>query len=221
MQFWKDLTGGVGILGGTFDPIHLGHVQIATAVKEKYGLSVVSIIPAFLNPLREHEQVLADTKERLIMAHFATLETDWMFVDPIEIDRGRHQPGLSYTIDTLHAYRMRFPNVPITLIVGADNVAFHNWKDIDEYPELLARIVAVARPDYEKTFKENISKVRAFHPAVADMVEFLADIKSPFSSTKVRESLRTGKVPSELLHPSVAQHVQKYGLYGCKEACGA
>ena len=221
MQFWKDLSGGIGLLGGTFDPIHLAHTRIAKAVRDKYDLSAVSIIPAFLNPLREHEQILASTKERLIMAHLATLEEAWLFVDPIEIDRGQHQPGLSYTIDTLNSYRMRFPNVPLTLIVGADNVAFSKWKDIEMYPELLARIVAVARPDYEAKFKEDLQQVRKLQPAVAGMMEFLADVKSPFSSMAVREALRKGAVPTELLHPYVAQHITKYGLYGCREGCGA
>jgi nicotinic acid mononucleotide adenylyltransferase len=114
---------------------------------------------------------------------------------------------------------MRFPNIPLTLIAGADNVGFHKWKDIDQFPELLSRIVAVARPDYEEKFKEDLDQVKALHPVVADMVEFLGDLKSTFSSTAVRESLRGGKVPEELLHPDVSKHIMKYGLYGCREAC--
>jgi nicotinic acid mononucleotide adenylyltransferase len=119
----------------------------------------------------------------------------------------------------LNSYRTRFPNVSLILIAGADNMALHKWKDIEQFPSLLSRIVAVARPDYEAKFKEDLEASRKQYPVVADMVEFLADIDLPISSTEVRESLRNGKIPNDLLHPSVSHHIYKYGLYGCREVC--
>ena len=219
MHYLADLSNGIGIIGGTFDPIHLAHVEVARAVKDKYGLSGVAIIPAFQNPLRENETVIASPQDRLVMAYLATLDEDWLFVDPIEVNRGRHQPGPSFTIDTLNGYRNRFPNLAMTLITGADNVALHKWKEVETFPQLLVRIVAVARPDYEAKFKEDLEASRKQYPLVADMVEFLADINLPTSSTAVRESLRSGKIPGNLLHPDVANHIRKYGLYGCREVC--
>jgi nicotinate-nucleotide adenylyltransferase len=219
MQTWRDLSKGIGILGGTFDPIHLGHVGIARATWQKYGLSTVSIIPAFQNPLRENEVIRAGTRDRLVMCYFASEDEEWLYIDPIEIERGRHQPGPSYTIHTLQAYRMRYPGVPLTLIVGADNVALHKWKDVDQFPELLSRIVAVARPDYKEQFEKDLAESRQLHPEVANMVEFLGDVDIPFSSTAVREALHNGVIPTEHLHPSVAKYVTKYGLYGCREKC--
>lgn len=214
------LKDGIGIMGGTFDPIHLAHTEIARAVKRKFNLSRVVIVPAFQNPLREHEQILAGTKERLIMAFLATMDDDWLFVDPLEIDRGRHRPGPSYTIDTLNSYQMRYPSIPLTLIVGADNIALHRWKGIEEYPDLLHRIVAVSRPEYEVKFNEDMKELRRLYPEVADLVTFVGDIHLPTSSTAVRESLRKGKVPTEVLDPRVSKFIMKYGLYGCREGCG-
>jgi nicotinate (nicotinamide) nucleotide adenylyltransferase len=153
------------------------------------------------------------------MAYLATMDEDWLFVDPVEIARGRHHPGPSYTIDTLHSYHMRYPDIPITLIVGADNIAFHRWKDVDQFRELLTRIVAVARPDYETKFVEDLKQARIEYPRIAAMVEFVGDLNIPTSSTAVRESLRKGRVPADVLHPAVSHHILKYGLYGCKEAC--
>jgi nicotinate-nucleotide adenylyltransferase len=219
MQYLENLNGGIGILGGTFDPIHLAHVEVCRIVKEKYNLSAIAAIPAFQNPLREHEQILAPTEDRLVMAYMATMEYDWLFVDPIEIERGRRHPDPSYTIETLYTYRTRFPHVAITLIVGADNVDLDRWKSVDEFASLLARIVAVARPDYEEKFRSDLEVARANHPVVADMVEFLPDVALTHSSTEVRENLRKGHVPEEMLNPNVAHHIAKYGLYGCREAC--
>lgn len=219
MQLWDDLSKGIGILGGTFDPIHRAHTEIARLVNERYGLAGVVIIPAFRNPLREHEQILAGTEDRLVMAYLATLDNPLLLVDPSEIERGRRQPGPSYTIDTLMTYHMRYPGAPITLITGADNIAFHRWKDADMFPDYLARVVAVARPDYEDRFEKDLKEAKERYPKLAALVEFLSDVSIPASSTAVRESLRNGKVPENVLHPAVVKHILKYGLYGCREAC--
>lgn len=219
MQNQDTFSNGIGILGGTFDPIHLGHLEVARAVHKKYGLSAVAIIPAFQNPLRQHEQILAPTEDRLIMAYLASAEEDWLLVDPIEINRGRHRPGPSYAIDTLDFYKSKYPDAPLTLIVGADNVALHKWKDVEQFPDLLTRIVAVSRPGCENIFKADMEEVEKHLPQVARLVEYLPDINLPYSSTSVRESLRKGKVPSNWLHPLVTRHILKYGLYGCREVC--
>jgi len=219
MHSWQDLSKGVGILGGTFDPIHIGHTEVAKFVCNKYDLARVVIIPAFLNPVKVHEEILAGSRDRLVMAYLATLEEEKLFVDPIEIERGRHNPGPSYMIDTLHIYRLRYPEVPLTLIVGADNVAFHLWKDIDQYPELLRRIAVVGRPTYELETSKDFAVVKERHPKVAELVEFHPEVNIPISSTAVRESLRGGKVPVNVLHPAVSKYILKYGLYGCKEVC--
>ncbi len=210
----SDITGGIGILGGTFDPIHLGHIAIAREVKERFRLDRVVIIPAFRNPLRTQEQMIATTGMRLVMAHLATLEDDWLHVDPIEIDAGRSRPGPSYTIDTLRRYGSKYPDVPLTLIVGADNVAFHLWKDTANFCDWLKRIAAVARPDFEVDLTQNMIEVSNSFPRVADLVEFLPLVNIPLSSTLVRRSLKDGVVPPDCIHPAVELFIKKYGLYG-------
>jgi nicotinate-nucleotide adenylyltransferase len=213
----KDRTGGIGILGGTFDPIHLGHIAISREVKEHFQLDRVAIIPAFANPLRTHEQMIAGTSERLIMAHLATLEESWITVDSIEIETGRHRPGPSYTIETIRRYSNHFPATPLTLIVGADNVAFHEWKEAEHFAEYLYRIAVVARPEFEVALSQNMMEVGKHHPQVADLVEFLPLVNIPLSSTQVRQALREGRMPENSIHPAVEVFIRKYGLYGWKE----
>ncbi|HDS29482.1 MAG TPA: nicotinate (nicotinamide) nucleotide adenylyltransferase [Firmicutes bacterium] len=213
----KDRTGGIGLLGGTFDPVHLGHIAISREVKEHFKLERVAIIPAFRNPLRTHEEIVAGTNERLIMAHLATLEDPWLFVDPIEIETGRHRPGPSYTIDTLRRYANHYPGMPLTLIVGADNVAFHQWKDAEQFPEYLYRIAVVARPEFEVALAQNMMEVGKHHPQVADLVEFLPLVNIPLSSTQVRLALHNQEMPEDSIHPAVEVFIRKYGLYGWKE----
>jgi nicotinate-nucleotide adenylyltransferase len=194
----------------------LGHIAIAREVKEKFGLARVAIIPAFQNPLRQHEEIIAGTEDRLVMAHLASLEEPWLFVDRIEIDHGRHHPGPSYTIDTLRRYGMRYQDVPLTLLAGADNVAFHAWKGVEEFEEWLTRIAVVARPEYEVKVNQDMAVLHKRYPKVAELVEFLSLVNIPLSSTEIRESLRRGEMPEDCLHPAVALYIRKYGLYGWK-----
>ena len=100
----RNLKGGIGIFGGTFDPIHLGHTRLANAVIDHYGLSRVYFVPVYKNPLRMHEQPVAEPEDRFVMAHLATLEEPGMIVTGVEIERGREIPGPSFTIDTLERY---------------------------------------------------------------------------------------------------------------------
>ncbi len=210
------LAGGIGILGGTFDPIHLGHIDVARAVIEQYMLSRIYIIPAYKNPLRLHQRIVAEADDRFVMAHLATLEYPDLIVSGVEIERGREYPEPSYTIDTLERYRARYPDTPLILIVGADNVAFHKWYRIDEYPGILSRIIIVSRPEYEAGMKANISELETKTPAVAELVEYLPDVENPVSSTTIRELLDTGTIPPGSLHPQVEHYIRKYGLYGLK-----
>ncbi len=212
----KTTSAGIGLLGGTFDPIHVGHTAIAREVKEKFGLDRVGLIPAFRNPLREHEQIIAGPGDRLVMAHLATLEEQWLYVDRIEIEAGRRRPGPSYTIDTLRRYGMRYPDVPLTMIVGADNVAFHIWEGAEELPDWLHMIAVVARPEFEVELARDMEEVGKRVPKVADLVEFLPLVNIPLSSTEVRATLRRGEMPEESVHPAVALYIRKYGLYGWK-----
>lgn len=212
----RDLTGGIGILGGTFDPIHLGHTQVARAVKDHYNLSIVFIVPVYINPLRLEQKISAGIDDRLVMAHLATLDEQWLWVDSIEIDRGREHAEVSYTIETLQYFKAEYPDTPLALITGSDNVTFHKWARIDEFPKYLDRIAVVSRPEYEKKMETDVALVSRKCPDVADLIEFLSLVNNPASSTNIRESFMDGFIPSNSLFPDVERYIRKYGLYGTK-----
>jgi nicotinate-nucleotide adenylyltransferase len=212
----RNLKGGIGILGGTFDPIHLGHFEVARAVKEHYELGSIFIIPTYMNPLRIDQKISAGLDDRLIMAHLATLDESWLWVDSIEIDRGREHGEVSYTIETLQDFRQKYPEYPLIQIVGSDNVAFHKWARIGEFPIFLDKIAVVSRPEYGEKMEAELAQVREMYPEVAELIEFLPLVDNPASSTYIRESFQDGFIPSNALYPEVERYIRKYGLYGTK-----
>ena len=209
-------SNSIGILGGTFDPIHLGHTEICRVVKEKYGLDRVDLVPAWLNPFREKSDLQASSSQRLVMVHLASIDTPWLYVNDAEIKRARFIEGPSYTIDTLRDYRAKHPGAELTLIVGADNCEFHLWREFQEFPDHLARIVIVSRPNYESVIDENLENLKNAASNVADIVEKVLSVNIPKSSTNVRISTRAGSIPIDHLHPEVSKFIQKYRLYGWK-----
>jgi len=208
------IPGGIGILGGTFDPTHVGHVAVARAAMDHLGLSRVHLVPANRNPLRLGEKTVADAHHRLVMAHLATLDEPWLFVDPVELQRSDDGSEPSYTIDTLRLYHDRFPGIPLILVVGADNAAFHKWRKAEDFPKHLAGIAVLSRPDFQETMEQSLAEVKKKLPAVHALVRFLPVLDIPVSSTSVRESLRRGVMPADSLHPAVELHIRKYRLYG-------
>ncbi len=132
--------GALGILGGTFDPIHYGHLELAREVREALPLSALRLIPAGAPPHRAAP--VASAAHRLAMARLAAADYPGLEVDEREIVR----PGPSYTVVTLEELRGEAPSRPLALIIGADALAglpqWHRWREIFE----LAHIVAVARP---------------------------------------------------------------------------
>lgn len=215
-QVNKELKGGIGILGGTFDPIHLGHVEISRVVKDHFGLESVFIVPTYKNPLRTEQEISAGLDDRLIMAHLGTLDESWLWIDSIEIDRGREHSEVSYTIETLQYFREKYPDLPLVLIVGSDNVAFYKWSRIGEFPGYLDKIAIVSRPEYGDLMESDLAQVREMFPKVADLVEFLPLADNPASSTYIREAFQDGFIPSNALFPDVERYIRKYGLYGTK-----
>jgi len=206
-----------GILGGTFDPIHLGHIAIARAARDRFTLSKVFLVPAFRNPLRLNHQIVTSGVNRLEMARLATLDETWIDIDPVELERGNMNPQPSFTIDTLIHFNNRFPDAPLTLIVGADNVAFHKWHRAEEFTDFLSRIAIVSRPEYQDEMLDSIAKVKQELPDLADIVDFITDINVPISSTAIRDSLSNGIIPPDALHPDVEQYIRGKGLYGINE----
>ncbi|MDZ7748791.1 MAG: nicotinate-nucleotide adenylyltransferase [Halofilum sp. (in: g-proteobacteria)] len=130
----------VGILGGTFDPVHFGHLRPAVEVRAALGLEHLRLIPARVSPLRD--EPAASGEQRLAMLRAAIGDAPDLVVDARELDR----PGPSYTADTLAALAAELPDARLHLVMGADTFAsFERW---DRWREILARahIVVARRP---------------------------------------------------------------------------
>lgn len=134
------MTLPLGVFGGTFDPIHCGHLELAREVRKALPLAAVRVIPAGDPPHRAAP--VATAAQRLAMVELAVEGIDGLAADRREIDRA----GRSYTVDTLASLRGEFPTQPLALIVGADAFAglpaWHRWAEIFA----LAHVVVVARP---------------------------------------------------------------------------
>ena len=187
----------IGLFGGSFDPVHLGHLLVAQAACEELGLTRLFFIPAAQSPFKP-ENKPAPAPERLRLLRLALAEKTNCEVDSQEIKRG----GISYAIDTVRDYARRFPRAGLFYLVGADNVAaLPQWREADELARL-AEFVAIPRPGQGPAAFPAPFRGRA-----------LAGFPIAVSSSQVRARVKAGLPVEHLLPPPVAEAVRNYRLY--------
>src|SRR6266481_1244255 len=136
----------IGLFGGTFDPIHIGHLLMADAAREELALSRLFFIPAARSPFKPDQQT-APASERLRLLRLALAGQDWCEIDEQEIARG----GVSYTIETVTDYSRRFPGAELFYLIGADQPPqLHRWRDADQLANL-AHFAVIPRPGEART----------------------------------------------------------------------
>ncbi len=187
----------LGILGGTFDPPHTGHLLAATDACERLALDRLVLVPAKAQPLKVGT-VQADAGQRLAMLERLVGGDGRFLVDPVEIDR----PGLSYTVDTLAHYAERYPDARRFFLIGEDLVMqFARWRE----PE---RIAALA---------EVVVLARAVAPADAAPSPYAMTVlptrRVDISSTEIRERVRAGQPIRGFVPEAVADYIRSAGLY--------
>jgi nicotinate-nucleotide adenylyltransferase len=191
----------LGIFGGTFNPIHLGHLLIAQDAVEAFGLSKVLFVPAATPPHKRVESLATD-RHRLAMVKLATRDNPSFEVSDIELCRG----GVSYTIDTVWTLRKLHPRAELFLLIGSDSLnEFHTWHSATELARL-CRVVAVLRPG-EKRFQFAKRKLPGLRPLKLQAHPF--DV----SSTEVRERVRKKASVRYLVPEAVQRYIAKHGLY--------
>ena len=208
---------GLAIVGGTFDPVHFGHLRSALEAQKRLGVSEVRLIPSFRPPHRGKPG--ATTAQRLAMLELATRDVDCLRVDNREIQR----QGLSYTVDTLASIRAEIgSNLPLSLVIGEDAYAllhtWHNWPGLIE----LAHLVILKRPAGHLVPAEKVA-VWAEHKRVsnpeclgrcaAGLVINLTLTQFEISATKIRELIEKGEAVDYLLPESVIDYIHQHGLY--------
>ena len=209
----------IALLGGTFDPVHYGHLRFADDVRRVLGLPQVRLVPSALPPHREPAR--ASAADRLAMLELAVRDFAGLVVDAREIARG----GRSYTVETLESLRREHPEAPLVLLVGADAFrglpAWHRWREIFD----LAHIVVVPRPgsmlddlpaalapEWRARHTADPQVLRA-RPAGSIYVQPVAP--HAISSTQIRNALAQGDVRSieALLPPPVLAYIGSRRLY--------
>ncbi len=206
----------VAILGGTFNPVHHGHLRTAIEIKESLDLAAVHMIPLFAPPHRDPPSVSADL--RLVMLEAATKDEDGLIANDREIRRG----GISYTVETLRELREELGSTPLCMIVGTDAFAhLHNWRDWEELIEL-AHIVVVHRPgsDCPKDVPANellqkveTDKIKDLHDSPSGRFISISIPMLEISSTQIRSILHNGQNPKYLLPESVLKIITEQNLY--------
>jgi len=199
-----------GILGGTFNPVHMGHLLLARAAAEAYELSKVLLIPC-ASPPHKKAPDLAASEHRLAMLR-AVAESDLLLdVSDIEINRG----GISYAIDTVKQIKEEEPGNELFFVVGSDTlVELHQWRDIYDLLKL-CRFVAFGRPGVLRrgTLEEEDLGLRPPWPE-----RLLQDARTgrriDISSSEIRYRVAEGMSIRYLVPPEVEMYIAEHGLYG-------
>lgn len=193
------MTPKVGILGGTFDPVHIGHLVLAEQARDQLGLERVLFVPAAVPP-HKLDRAISDAKVRREMVEIAIGGNPAFEVSTVELDRG----GISYTVDTLQAISEKNNRAELCLIVGADTLAdVPNWRQPDRVVELASFAVA-GRPGFELTLPERWPHIKV-HRVEMPMLDI--------SSSRLRRAVERGESIRYLVPPGVGAYIQSKGLY--------
>ncbi|MBD3344540.1 MAG: nicotinate (nicotinamide) nucleotide adenylyltransferase [Chitinivibrionales bacterium] len=188
-----------GVLGGSFDPVHNGHLAIADAAKEHCNLSKIILIPAG-NPPHKATSVKAEAHHRLAMLELATGQSNYLEICDIEIIR----PGFSYTIDTLHFLKNELPEPEIYFIIGSDNLTeipfWHKYKEIISQ----AVLCVTHRPGTTMEIPRELSDAA---------IETFPSPELDISSSQIRKNISEGRTYNHLVPPPVKTYIDQHGLY--------
>jgi nicotinate-nucleotide adenylyltransferase len=191
----------IGLLGGTFDPLHLGHLIIAESVLNNLGLHKIYFIPANKHALKSNQDISA-SKTRFEMLKLALHDFEYFYIIDIELQ----SENVSYTIDTLQKIK-KYENLPdseLFYIIGYDNLAeLHLWKDYEEIIDLV-KFVIVGRPgDFNVKIPDNL-KEKFIFPSTP-----IIDI----SSTMIRSYIKQNKAWKSLVPNKIYQFIIQNNLY--------
>ena len=196
----------IGILGGTFDPIHYGHLVAAGCSAEEYNLDKIIFIPSARPPHKSDGQV-ADCRHRYEMTALAIQGIEAFELSDLEIKR----EGRSYTVDTLKALKAIYPQDELFFIMGQDAFEhFGEWKNPEEILQY-ATLLVVSRPGSEPDLRELFTELA---PEAEDRICFIFIPGLYISSSDLRERIIDGRTVKFLLPDAVAQYIKANQVYG-------
>ncbi|MFO7276338.1 MAG: nicotinate-nucleotide adenylyltransferase [Pseudomonadota bacterium] len=210
----------IGLFGGTFDPIHLGHLRTAFELWQALKLTEVRFLPTGSPPHREPP--LASAEQRLAMVRAAVKDEPAFVVDDREVRRS----GFSYSVDTLTELRQEFPNRSLCLLLGMDAFIglpnWHRWREIFD----LAHVVVAHRPGWkaptmgplgEVMVDRGTGSVRDLHEQPAGRIYIHAGTQLEISSTDLRQLLVNGEDPRYLVPDEVRRIIAETGCYARRD----
>ncbi len=200
----------IGIMGGTFNPVHHGHLVTAQEALDQFGLDEVIFIPTG-DPPHKIEDLLAHAEDRYLMTVIATSSNSSFFVYRIEIDR----KGKSYTIDTVKELRRLFGSgSELYFITGADAILeILTWKNTREIVTL-AKFIAATRPGYDLSKIKELKTTLFDDEDEVDQRIFIMEIPAlAISSTDIRQRIKIGRPVNYLVPEGVNNYILKHGLY--------
>ena len=181
----------IGIYGGTFNPVHHGHLILARQALEEFNLDRLIFVPAAESPFKIQNHT-APAGDRLAMLRLAIAGEDRFSVDPLEIERG----GISYSIDTVKMFRSRDPEAELFFLVGEDNAdRLTEWHRFEELKKLVCFVVLSRSEDFESSE----------YPVVQRRIEI--------SSTEIRNRVAKQESITYLVPESVKHYIEQHQLY--------
>lgn len=196
----------IGVLGGTFDPVHRGHIMMAEEAREALALAGVWLVPAG-QPMSKTGQCVTSAEDRLAMVRLAAAGRPWLKVSTMEIER----PGPSYTVDTIAALRTQYGH--------ADEIYFIlGWDSLEQLPTWheparlisLCRLAAVPRPGHPRP---DMRAMEEAIPGISGKVTFLDRPCVDISASVIRDMVGRGEPVEHLVPGKVAAYIKKRGLY--------
>ena len=187
----------IGLFGGSFDPVHLGHLLVAQAAREELGLSRLFFIPTARSPFKPGASP-ADSQVRLRLLRLALAGEPHCEIDPQEIDRG----GISYSIDTVSTYARRFPGARLYYLIGTDHLSeLHTWREAPKLAELVEFLVIPrpGRPPVDVPPPFRVRLLRGFPVMI--------------SSTHIRSRINSGLSVKHLVPRAVEEEIRNNHLY--------
>jgi nicotinate-nucleotide adenylyltransferase len=199
----------LGLFGGSFDPIHTGHLAPVRDARRLLGLERVIYLPT-ADPPHKPGHHFAPAYARYTMVELALLGEEGLYASPLE-----QTPGTpAYTIDSVEAIQREHPEAALHLLIGSDSFAeLHTWR---RWRDLVAaaRLVVLVRPGWERASLAGELPAELVRLADAGGVDFVAEHPLPWSASELRERLARGEEPPPgSLPPLVLDYVRKYDLY--------
>lgn len=195
----------IGILGGTLDPIHMGHLIIAQTAKQELNLEKIVFMPSG-NPPHKNPAHITDAKHRLEMVKLSIDSNDDFVYSDFELKRD----GVIYTSDTLELLKKEHPNLDLYFIMGADSLlAIETWHEPAKIFELATVVVA----DRDSSRKELLEQIDYLHKKYNANIRFISAPLIDISSSYIRNCVSTGKSIRYLVHSSVEEYINSNHLY--------